>query len=127
MFYENMNNMIFKLLSSVVYCIINNYGCADYLCCHKNKLHVANKGFENTTYNDISGIGIPELLMNIISCRGFVNNTKSDAILSYRSKLVDYCLSKGFVIFENNSSALRNVPLHAKQKNNAGHIYKIIS
>ena len=54
MFYENRNNMIFNVLSSVVYFIINNYVCDDYLCCPQTKLHVANKIFENKTYNDIS-------------------------------------------------------------------------
>ena len=55
--------MIFKVLSSVVYCIRMNYVCADYMCCLQTKIFVANKGVENTTYNDISGIGIPELLI----------------------------------------------------------------
>ena len=31
MFSDNINNMIFKVLISVVYCIIDNYLCADYL------------------------------------------------------------------------------------------------
>ena len=31
-FYENRKNMIFKVLSSVIYCIIANYECDDYLC-----------------------------------------------------------------------------------------------
>ena len=59
MFYENIRNVIFKVLSSVVYCIINNCLCADYRCCLKTKLHVPNKIFRNTKYNDISIIGIP--------------------------------------------------------------------
>ena len=51
MFYENRNNMIFKVLSSVFYCIMDNYVCVDYLCCPQTKLHVhfENKGFENKT------------------------------------------------------------------------------
>ena len=59
-FYENRKNMILKVLSQVVYCIMENYACADFLCCLQTKLHLKNKGFENTTYNDISGIGIHE-------------------------------------------------------------------
>ena len=73
MFYEDRKNTIFKVSSSVVYCIMNNYVCAYYLYFPQNKIHVANKVFENKTYNDISGIGIPELLMNIISCHGSTN------------------------------------------------------
>ena len=92
MFDENRNNMIFKVLSSVVYCIIKNHVCADYLCCPQTKLHAENKGFKNTTYNDISGIGIPEILMKIISCHGFVNDSNSAVIFSCCIKLVDYYL-----------------------------------
>ena len=66
MFYENRNNSIFKALISVVYCIINNYVCADYMCCPQMKLHHANKVFESIIYKNISGIEIPELLMKVI-------------------------------------------------------------
>ena len=81
MFYENRMNIIFKVLISVVYFIIDNYVCTDYLYCPQTKLNVSNKWFENTTYNDISVIGIPELLMNFISYHRFANNTKSAVIL----------------------------------------------
>ena len=33
MFNENIKNMIFKVLSPIVYCIMENYVCVDYLCC----------------------------------------------------------------------------------------------
>ena len=94
--YENREKIIFKVLSSVVYCIIEKYLCADYLCFQQAKLHFVNKIFENKKINDISGIRIPELLMNIISCHGFVNDKKSTIIFSCCSKLVDYYVSKGF-------------------------------
>ena len=55
-FYENRKDVIFKVLSSVVYCIIKNHVCDDDLCFPQTKLHVENKLFENSTYNDISGI-----------------------------------------------------------------------
>ena len=43
MFYENRKNMKFKVLSSIVYCIIDNFFCVDYLCCPKTTLHVTSK------------------------------------------------------------------------------------
>ena len=92
--------MIFKALSLVVYYIIDNYVCADYVGCTKAKLHVANKIFGNTTYNDISGIGITGLLMNIISWNGFVKDTNLVVIFSCHIKLVPYYISKGFVLHE---------------------------
>ena len=33
MFYENRKNVKFKLLSSIVYCVMYNSLCVDYLCC----------------------------------------------------------------------------------------------
>ena len=71
MFKENRNNMISKVLSSVVCCFIKNYVCADYMCCPQTKIHVSNKEFKNKTYSYIPVIGIPELLINIISFREF--------------------------------------------------------
>ena len=82
MFHENINNMIFKVLSSVVYFIIKHYLCADHLCSSKTKLHIANKSFENTTCSDISIIRISGLLMNIIPFHLFGDNTKSSVIFS---------------------------------------------
>ena len=55
------NDIIFKVLSSVVYCVMDNYLRADYLCCKQTKFHVENKSFENTTFNYISEIKIPEI------------------------------------------------------------------
>ena len=46
MFNENIKNMISKVLSSVVYCIMDNYACDDYLCCQQSKLRVENRGFK---------------------------------------------------------------------------------
>ena len=65
--------MIFKVLSLIVYSIMDTYVCFNYLCCIKTKLRITSKGqgFENRTYNYVSGIRITELLMNIILCHGF--------------------------------------------------------
>ena len=94
--------MVFKVLSSIVYCIMDNYICFDYLCCPVTKLHVTNKEqeFENRTYNAVSGIVIPELLMNIISCHGFMSNKKSAVVLSFFSKLVSYYLQICFILHD---------------------------
>ena len=100
MLYENRKIIIFKVLSSIFYCITEKYVCVYYLCCMKTKLHVTGRGqgSESIRYFSVSGIFIPEILMNIISCHGFVNNTKSDVKLSCRRKLVSYYISKGFMI-----------------------------
>ena len=43
MFYENRKEIIFKVFSSNIYCIMENYVCVDYLCCPKIKLRVTSK------------------------------------------------------------------------------------
>ena len=111
-------------MSSIFYCITEKYVCVDYLCCLKTKLHVTGRGqgSESIRYFSVSGIFIPEILMNIISCHGFVNNTKSAVILSCCRKLVDYYLQ--FFFHENNSNGFKNVPIGVKQKTNIKHFYK---
>ena len=51
--------MIFNVLGSVIYFIMDNYLYFDYLCLQQGKIYLAHKGFENTISYDISGIGIP--------------------------------------------------------------------
>ena len=48
---------------------MESYVCVNYLCCLQTRFHVTSKvqGFENRNTNSVSVIGIPELLMNIIS------------------------------------------------------------
>ena len=84
--------MIFKILSSIVYCIVKNYVWVDYLCYLQTKLYVTitRQVFENRKYNVVLLIVIPKFIMNIISCNGFVNNMRSDIILSCRSKCFGY-------------------------------------
>ena len=74
--------------------------CFYYLCLHQAKLSLDNKLFENIIFNDIPGIGISQLLMNIMSCHGNVKVKKSTVISSCRRQSVYHHLSKGFVIPE---------------------------
>ena len=59
MFYENIKSIIFNVIGSVVYCIMDNYVCVDSLFLQQAKIYLVNKGFKNTTFNDISVIRIP--------------------------------------------------------------------
>ena len=88
------------------------------MCCPQTKLNVTSKvkGFENITYKTVSVIRIPELLTNIISCHGFVNNTELSVILSCRIRLVDYYFQKCFVLHEKNLMPVR-IRLYVRNKN----------
>lgn len=72
--------------------------------------------FQDATFDGFPGIGIPEVLMNIMSCCGFSKKENKIVILMFRIKLVSYYLSKGFLIIDPKSDALDNVPLKFKQQ-----------
>ena len=88
MFYETRKNTkkYFKVLSCVIYTIISHYVCIDYFTCESKKLSElpvgTGGGFKhgNESYDKILGIGIPDLLMNLMSCHGFL---KKKILLSY--------------------------------------------
>ena len=63
--------MFFKVLVSVVYLIIDKKMCLDYMFLKQEGLSLHDKSFHNHTFDDISGTGIPEVLMNIMSCYGY--------------------------------------------------------
>ena len=52
MYYENGKALIFKVLSVVVYCLLEKYVRVDYFCLQReSKLLSVHKGFENTSLN----------------------------------------------------------------------------
>ena len=87
---EKLIKKMFRVLSCVLYYVIENYFCIEYLCCQSKPLSVIcyDKMFASTSYNELPGIGIPEVLMNLISCHGFMKKTDSTVILLCSSRLV---------------------------------------
>ena len=59
-----------------------------------------------------------------MSCHGFLNDENSTVILSCCIKLVDYYLSKGFLVIEKKSSAFNDVPLQVKQTVNKENLHE---
>ena len=88
MFYETRKNpkKFFKVLSCVIYRIISKYFYIYYLASESKKiseLPVSNGGgfkHGDKSYDKTLGIGIPDLLMNLMSCHGFL---KKKILLSY--------------------------------------------
>ena len=117
---------LFKVLSCVLYSVMENNCCIDYLCCQYKTIIIisSDKFLENNSYNKFFGIDIPYLLMNLISCHGFMKNTNSTVILVCRSWLVNYYIKRGFVIIEHNSKHLISVPNEVKQCINEINIQK---
>ena len=86
MFYETRADnpkKYFKVLSCVIYTIIKNYVFIYYLAWQSNKLSEINAGSVRRSkhgdkkIDNILGIGIPFLLMNIMSYRGFLKKINS--------------------------------------------------
>ena len=51
-------------------------------------------------YNNLLGIGIPDLLLNLLSCHGFLKNNDSVVILKYPNRMSEYYFNKGFFELE---------------------------
>ena len=77
-------NKLFRVLSCVVYTPMDNYVCIDYLLCQTKTLCEISKNitFKETNLNLLLGIGIPELLLNLVSSYGFMLKSNSSVILN---------------------------------------------
>ena len=114
MFHENSNSLIFKVLGVVVYLFIEEYAYVYYLCLQREaKLSLLHRGFEDNSFYELLGIGVPEILLKIVSCYGSIIDNNSTLILTCRSKLVSYYLSKGFVRIEKKFSRLEECVLNS--------------
>ena len=96
----------FKVLSCVIYTIINNYVCIDILACESKKLSELNFGCRgilkhtNKNYDTILGIGIPDLSMNFMSCHGFLKEKHYVVVLKCPKRMLEKYFSKGFTLLE---------------------------
>ena len=109
-FYDNRTNntmKFYRFLSGVLYSVIENYVCNNYLCCHSKKLSVisSDKIFGEASYNELLGIGIPEVLMNLVSCHGFMKKPNSTVILVCRYSLENYYLGKFLLLLNTTLSS----------------------
>ena len=77
---------VYRVLSCVFYYLIENYVSIDYLSCQLKKLSpISSKPtFEFKRFRILPVIGIPELLLNLVSCHGFMKKPNSTVILNYR-------------------------------------------
>ena len=85
-----------NVIRSVIYTIIDNCICLEYTGLIQDKLSKHYNKFENTRVKNLSGLVIPDILINIMSCNGLSKYSISTVILTYCSSLVPYYISKGF-------------------------------
>ena len=103
---------VYRVLSCALYSIIDNYVCIYYLSCQSKTLirMSSNRILEQTSYNILIGIGIPEVLLNLVYCHVFMEKPNSHVILNCRSRLVNRYLAKGLFIIENKSNQSSIIP-----------------
>ena len=96
---------MYKVLGCVVYSLIDNYVYIDYLLFRSKTLSsfLSNTTFEQTSFNILLGIGVPELLLNLVSCHGFMKKPNSTVILNFQYHLVKTYLEKVFYVIESDS------------------------
>ena len=115
MFYgDNGLNLktVYRFLSCGLYSLIDNYVCIDYLSCQSKQLSsISSKPtFYQTSFNIPLGIGIPKLLLNLVSCHGFMKKPNLTVILNFLSHIVNNYLEKRFYIIEYDSKHLIMLP-----------------
>ena len=123
MLHDNGKIIIYKLIGAVMYNIIDNCTCLDYLGMLQDKLSKHDNKFENTKFNNLSELGIPDILMNIISCHGFSKSSISTSILKCRSALVPcYPPFKNVIVGEKKGD-LDNIPISMKYQPNGDNLH----
>ena len=115
-------NKDFKVLSFVIFTIINNYVCIDYLSCESKKLSeipVCSGGVlkhGNKSFDKILVIGIPDLVMKLLSCYAFLKKIHSFVIIKFPKKILEYYFSKGFTLLECNTNNLEKIQNEVKDR-----------
>ena len=97
--YENNGvkaKKMYRVLIFVVYSLIDDYFCIDYLSCKSKTLSsISSKPrFGKTSFNILHSIGAPELLLNLVYCHGFMKKPKSTVLKNFRYLLVNNYLAK---------------------------------
>ena len=96
---------VFRVFICVIYKILVNYVCIDYLASKSkgiSELPVGNGGgfkHEEKSYDKILGIGNPDLLMNFISCYRFLKKKYPVVIFKCPKIMLEYYFSKIFTYF----------------------------
>ena len=114
-FFDNRKNAkkMLRVLSCGIYTIISNYVFIDYLGSEKSKLSDLRLGvagrYKNLggKYDNVLGFEISDLLLNLLSCQGFLKNNESAVILKFPHRMFEYYFNKDFIIFNCDENSLK--------------------
>ena len=67
-------------------------------------------------YDNVLGFGIPDLLMTLLSCQGFLENNESIVILKCPHMMFEYYFNKGFIIFDYDENNFKRFPSEIKYR-----------
>ena len=65
---------------------------------------------EGMDYDSLFGIGIPDILLNMFSCHGFLNNNESIVILKCPNRMSEYYFNKGFIQLTCDENYFKKLP-----------------
>ena len=105
---------MFRVLNYVIYTVISNCVCINYLGNEESKLSDLRLGVAGSykhlgkKYDNVLGFGIPDLFLNLLSYQGFLKNNESVVILKCPHRMFEYCHNKGFIIFNSDENNLKN-------------------
>ena len=105
-----------------IYKIIDRYVCIDYLGTDINRINELILGctlktkHEGMDYDNLFGIGIPDILLNMLSCHGFLNNNESIVILKCPNNMSEYYFNKGFIKLNCDEDHLNKLPKLVQQR-----------
>ena len=71
---------------------------------------------EGMDYDNLFGIGIPDILLNMLSCHGFLNNNESIVILKCPNRMSEYYFNKGFIQLTCDEDNLKTLPVRVKDR-----------
>ena len=110
------------MLGCVIYTIIERYVCIDYLGTETKKIselrlsRTLKTKNEEMDYDNLFGIGIPDIYMNMLSCQGFLNNNESIVILKCPNRMSEYYFNKGFIQLTCDEYHLKTIPVRVKDR-----------
>ena len=62
------------------------------------------------------GFGIPDILLNLLPCQGFLKKHESVVILKCPHGMFEYCFNKLFIIFNCDENNLKRLPSQVKDR-----------
>ena len=124
MFHENRKKTL-ENVQSFESCNICNY---KQLCLYwlfrfwdffKSDLNLGYDGIYkhfNKSYENVLGFGIPDLLMNLLSCHGFLKNNDYIVILKFPNRMFEYYFNKVLIIFDCDKKVLERLLSEIKDR-----------